>query len=162
MKYITADKKKNEGCIFCAKLNDDIEADRENLLVYRGKNTFTLMNLYPYNTGHLMVLPRDHVATLSEVSRPAQLEIMALSAHLTELLTELMQPDGFNIGLNIGRAAGAGIDNHLHLHIVPRWYGDSNFMPVIGETRVLPEELGDTYDRIVKSLREKPPQLPSF
>ena len=119
---------------------------------------FAVMNLYPYNPGHLMILPYAHIATLSEVPFDVQVEMIALTSYFTELLSQLMRPDGFNVGLNIGRAAGAGIDDHLHLHIVPRWNGDSNFMPVIGETRVLPEELTDTYDKIVALLKKQSPQ----
>ena len=155
-------QKKAEGCVFCAKLNDDPAHDRENYVVYRGQTTFTVMNIYPYNTGHLMILPCEHVATLSEVSPNVQFEMMTLTSYFTELLSQLLQPDGFNVGINIGRAAGAGIDRHLHIHIVPRWSGDSNFMPVVGETRVLPEELVDTYDRIAAWLKKQPPQIPSL
>jgi ATP adenylyltransferase len=126
-------------------------------LVYRGKAVFAIMNIYPYNTGHLMILPYQHVATLAEVAPDAQVEMIILTSYFTELLTDLMHPDGFNIGINMGRAAGAGIESHLHVHIVPRWSGDSNFMPVIGETRVLPEELGTTYDRILELLNQQPP-----
>ena len=160
MKYVTSTHKKLDGCVFCAKLDDDEQFDRENLIVYRGNMTFTVMNIYPYNTGHLMIMPCDHVAKLSDMSVSAQLEMMTLATYFTELLTELMDPDGFNVGLNLGRTAGAGIDSHLHLHIVPRWSGDSNFMSVIGDTRVLPEELSDTYDRILEMLADTPPQLP--
>lgn len=158
MKYVASTRQQPEGCVFCAKLNDPSEFDRENYLVFRGKTVFTIMNIYPYNTGHLMILPNRHVARLSDVPLDVQTELMALTTYFTELLTDLMHPDGFNIGLNLGRAAGAGIDSHLHIHIVPRWSGDSNFMAVVGETRVLPEDLGDTYDRIVKLLQERPPQ----
>ncbi len=158
MKYVVTTRTKIDGCVFCAKLNDSPEHDRENLIVYRGEKVFAIMNIYPYNTGHLMILPNQHVATLLEASPDIQVELIALTTYFTGLLTDLIHPDGFNVGLNIGRAAGAGIDGHLHIHIVPRWNGDSNFMPVIGETRVLPEELGDTYDRIVKLLQERPPE----
>ncbi|GIK43836.1 MAG: HIT family hydrolase [Chloroflexota bacterium] len=157
MKYVTATQVEVDGCIFCTKCNEQHEHDRENFLVYRGQSVFAMLNIYPYNTGHLMLLPYHHVATLAEMSVEMQVELITLTTYFTELLTELMQPDGFNIGINIGRAAGAGIDSHLHVHIVPRWSGDSNFMPVIGETRVLPEELSGTYDRIVKLLNERPP-----
>lgn len=162
MKYITSTRKKEKGCIFCLKLKDDPDRDRQNFVVYRGKTAFAVMNIYPYNTGHLMILPYEHVATLPQVSLEAQVEIIRLTSYFTELLSHLMQPDGFNIGLNIGRAAGAGIDGHLHVHLVPRWQGDSNFMPVIGETRLLPEELADTYDRIVAWLKQQPPENPSL
>ena len=157
MRYVASTQTKTDGCIFCTQLNDDPEHDRENYLVHRGQTVFAVMNIYPYNTGHLMILPYQHLATLAEVPPHVQFELITLTAYFTNLLTDLMHPDGFNVGLNIGRAAGAGIDSHLHMHIVPRWSGDSNFMPVIGETRVLPEELGDTYDRIVKLLNEQPP-----
>ena len=159
MKYITSIHKKTGECVFCTVLTQGHHHDRENFILYRGQAVFVLMNLYPYNTGHLMILPYDHVATLSEVSAEAQYEMMALATYFAELLTQLMSPDGFNIGLNLGQAAGAGIDDHLHLHLVPRWSGDSNFMPVIGETRVLPEELGDTYDRIMALLKKQPPEI---
>ena len=162
MKYITSARNKEEDCVFCAALNDIPGHDRENYLVYRAKMTFAVMNLYPYNPGHLMILPQAHIARLFDVPFEAQVEIMALTSYFTELLSQLMQPDGFNIGINLGRAAGAGIDSHLHMHIVPRWSGDSNFMPVIGETRVLPEELGDTYDKIVALLKKQPPDIPSL
>ena len=106
-----------------------------------------------------MILPYQHVATLAEMPSDVQFELITLTSYFTELLSDLMRSDGFNIGINIGRAAGAGIDSHLHVHIVPRWSGDSNFMPVIGETRVLPEELEATYDRIVKLVNERPPVI---
>lgn len=157
MKYVASTRTEVNDCIFCAKCNEHHERDRENLLVYRGQHVFAVLNIYPYNTGHLMLLPYQHMATLAEMSVEMQFELITLTTYFTELLTEVMNPDGFNIGINIGRAAGAGIDSHLHVHLVPRWSGDSNFMPVIGETRVLPEELGDTYDRIVKLLNERPP-----
>ena len=159
LKYITSNQKKKNGCVFCQAFNDDPSYDRENYVVYRGQATFTVMNIYPYNTGHLMILPQLHVATLSEATQAAQIELIRLAAYFTDLLSQLMQPDGFNVGFNIGRAAGAGIDDHLHLHIVPRWNGDSNFMPVIGETRVLPEMLGETYDRITALLKQHSPSL---
>lgn len=163
MKYVSrAHQQKGDECVFCAIQNDDPARDRENFVVYRGQNTFVVMNIFPYNTGHLMVIPKAHVAVLPNISAGVQFEMMSLASYFVQLLAELMHPDGFNIGMNIGRAAGAGIDNHLHLHVVPRWSGDSNFMPVIGETRVLPEELGDTYDKIVARLKEQPPQIPPF
>lgn len=162
MKYVTSSSQKTKTCVFCAGLAQGPGHNKENLILYRGQAVFVLMNLYPYNTGHLMILPYDHVATLSEVSAVAQYEMMVLATYFTELLTQLMGPDGFNIGLNLGQAAGAGVDDHLHLHLVPRWSGDSNFMPVIGETRILPEELGDTYDKIMALLKKHPPEIPPF
>jgi ATP adenylyltransferase len=156
MKYVLKDKKK-DGCVFCAGLAEGVEHDRENFILYRGEETFAVMNIFPYNAGHVMVLPRQHVSTLVAMSHNAQLEMIMLVSYFTELLTGVMGPDGFNVGINLGKTAGAGIDAHLHTHIVPRWAGDSNFMPVIGETRVLPEELSDTYDKIVAAMKEFPP-----
>ena len=158
MKYI-ASTKKSDSCVFCAALNTDPGQDRENFLLYRGRHTFVVMNIYPYNTGHLLILPREHVAALPEVPPAAQFELMSLASYFTALLSQLMKPDGFNMGLNMGRAAGAGIDDHLHLHLVPRWGGDSNFMSIVGQTRVIPEELETTYDRIVALLSKNPPVL---
>lgn len=159
MQYITSKKKKVDGCVFCAALNDAADQDRENYLVLRGKTTFTIMNIYPYNTGHLMVLPKLHVSTLIELSQEIHGEMMGYAAYFTELLGNVMGPDGFNVGLNVGREAGAGIDSHLHMHIVPRWNGDSNFMPVIGNTRILPETLEDTYDKIMAGIQDTPPPV---
>ncbi len=157
MNYVTSIKKNLDGCVFCAKLTDDVSKDRENYVVYRGKNTFVVMNIYPYNTGHLMILPYEHVSTLIQVSASAQFEMITLTSYFTDLLNNLLNPNGFNIGINIGQAAGAGIASHLHAHIVPRWGGDSNFMAVVGDTRVLPETLNDTYDRILALLKQQPP-----
>ena len=162
MNYVTSTHKNTGSCVFCTNFKDDPANDRKNFVIYRGETTFTVMNIYPYNTGHLMVLPQAHTATLAEISSKTQFEMITLASYFTGLLTELMQPDGFNVGLNIGRAAGAGIDSHLHIHVVPRWNGDSNFMPVIGETRVLPEMLSDTYDKIMALLKQHPPQIPGL
>ncbi len=156
MKYIVSNKQKH-GCVFCNALDLGVTHDRENFVVYRAEETFTIMNIYPYNVGHLMVLPRQHIAAATELSRNAQVEMMLLTTYFTEVLTELMHPEGFNVGMNIGKAAGAGIDSHLHMHIVPRWNGDSNFMPVLGQTRVLPEELERTYDKILATMAALPP-----
>ncbi len=156
MKYLISNKKK-DGCIFCNLLDKPIERDPENYMIYRAEETFVMMNVFPYNVGHLMVLPRQHVSTLSGLSRNAQFEMMLMTTHFLELLKEVLKPDGFNVGINLGKAGGAGIDNHLHTHIVPRWNGDSNFMPVLGHTRVMPEELGDTYNKIVAAMKKSPP-----
>lgn len=159
MQYVTSNEKKMDGCVFCAKLNDDTERDHENYMVYRGKSAFVLMNIYPYNTGHLMILPHQHVSTLAAVSREAQIEIITLTSYFTELLSQILKPDGFNVGINQGKSAGAGLGSHLHMHIVPRWSDDSNFMTVIGDTRVLPELLDDTYKKIFEAVQENPPSL---
>lgn len=162
MEYVVAQDKKAGGCVFCAVLEAGSEHDRENHLLYRGKTTFALLNIYPYNTGHLMILPHQHVSTLAEVPRAAQIEMTILTCHFTKLLAQLLQPDGFNVGMNIGHAAGAGIAGHLHAHIVPRWDGDSNFMTVVGDVRVLPATLSDTYDNIMALLKKQPPEIETW
>jgi ATP adenylyltransferase len=133
------------GCVFCEALAR--EAD-EPLLLYRGRTCFVILNLYPYNNGHLMVVPNRHVATLTDAA-PAELaELMALTRHAEIALGEVYRPQGLNVGMNLGRPAGAGIADHLHVHVVPRWSGDTNFMSVLGNVRVLPEELAATAARL--------------
>jgi len=157
MQYVNSNKKKAKGCVFCAKLNANTKRDHENYMVYRGKLAFAAMNIYPYNTGHLMILPHQHVSTLAEVSHEAQIEMIMLASYFTELLSQVLKPDGFNVGINLGKSAGAGLGSHLHMHIVPRWSDDSNFMTVVGNTRVLPELLDDTYEKILAAVQENPP-----
>jgi ATP adenylyltransferase len=152
MNYITSTNKPKTDCVFCDCLKADHACDRDNYIVHRGEHTLTIMNIYPYNPGHLMVLPLEHVATLTRISSTARCEMMDMVTYFTELLSKLMNPNGFNLGINLGKAAGAGIDSHLHFHVVPRWNGDSNFMSVTGNTRVLPEELDTTYSKIVAAM----------
>jgi ATP adenylyltransferase len=158
-KYVISNRRTGDNCVFCAKLEANPADDRENLVVYRGQHTFTIMNIYPYNTGHLLILPHQHVATLAEMGPETQAEMMSLVSYFTELLTQVMNPDGFNIGINLGKAAGAGMADHIHAHLVPRWSGDSNFMAIVGNTRVLPELLEDTYDKILAGLQANPPGI---
>lgn len=150
MEYL--EKEEVEGCIFCEKPAE--AEDRANYLLYRGEHTYILMNIYPYSNGHLMVAPYAHVARLTDLDQEARIEIMELATLCTQLLTRSMNPAGFNLGANIGKAAGAGFDEHFHMHIVPRWLGDTNFMPVVSDTRVIPESLDDTYERLQKALDE--------
>ncbi len=126
------------GCVMCRALEGQARAD--SLVVHVGAQVFALMNLYPYNSGHVMVAPRRHVGSLSEASPEELAELMALARRLEGLLSATYRPDGFNLGMNLGRAAGAGVADHIHLHVVPRWQGDTNFMTVAAETRVLPED----------------------
>jgi ATP adenylyltransferase len=132
------------GCIFC----DISEPGREDLILIRGRVSYVLLNLYPYNNGHLMVVPNRHVANLTLSSVAERDELMRFTRHAEMALTEAYQPQGINVGINLGRPAGAGVVDHLHVHLVPRWNGDTNFMTVVGNVRVLPEDLAATRDRL--------------
>jgi ATP adenylyltransferase len=131
------------GCIFCEAVEG-----QDTLVVFRGERAFVILNLYPYNNGHLMVVPRRHVASLAEAAPGELSELMALTRRAEIALTEAYAPHGLNIGINLGRAAGAGVLDHLHIHLVPRWNGDTNFMTVVGDARVLPESLEDTVAKL--------------
>lgn len=137
---------RESGCIFCNRLESD--DDVGSLIIYRGRRAFVILNLYPYNTGHLMVVPNAHVQDPSELDQETHGEMAALVGNLTGVLRHSLSCDGFNVGMNIGDAAGAGIAEHLHQHIVPRWIGDANFMPIVGSTKVLPELLSVTYGKV--------------
>lgn len=145
---------RNEGCVFCEKASADPSSDRKNLILWRGWANFVLLNLYPYTVGHAMVVPYSHVAELTEVPTETLAEMMALAQQFQGVLKEVYHPEGYNLGLNMGRCAGAGVEHHVHLHILPRWTGDSNFMTVVGETRVEPEELAATYDKLIGHFRK--------
>jgi len=142
---------RTEGCIFCTLPREG--RDRDNYILYQGRWAFAILNTFPYNSGHLMIVPFRHLAMPSALTDEEHLEIAHLSTAAMEAIRETYRPEGFNTGMNLGRAAGAGIDDHLHLHVVPRWIGDTNFMPVLGEVKVLPEDLGVTYDRLSAALR---------
>ena len=135
-----------DACIFCHKAAEG--KDDENYIVHRARYNFIILNLYPYTTGHLMVAPYEHVATLESASEDIVAEIMLLSRQAQRLLRSIYKPGGFNIGMNIGDVAGAGVASHIHMHVVPRWKGDANFMSTVGETRILPEELPETYRKL--------------
>jgi ATP adenylyltransferase len=150
LEYILSEKE--GGCIFCSMPPE--EKDRENLILHRGKNHFIILNAYPYNNGHMMVVPYRHTSTLNGWSDGERSEFMELADLAVELLKMTMNPDGFNIGINMGEPAGAGIADHIHLHIVPRWSGDTNFMPVMSDTRVIPEHILATYDKLCGALAE--------
>jgi len=136
------------ACIFCDAAGPAPDPARSELVVVRGKLAYVLLNLYPYNNGHLMVAPMRHVATLADASREELTELMRLTRLSEMALTEAYRPQGINVGINLGRPAGAGIVDHLHVHLVPRWVGDTSFISVVGETRVLPEALADTARRL--------------
>lgn len=138
--------REGEGCFLCkaAGGNDD----RKNLVIFRGKTCFVILNRYPYNNGHLMVAPYRHINSLLDLNEKESIEMMNLLKLSIKALKEEYKPDGFNIGLNLGKGAGAGVEDHIHFHIVPRWIGDTNFMPVISNTKVIPETLNETWQRI--------------
>jgi ATP adenylyltransferase len=145
MEYIN-NHDKVEGCVFC---NAREQADGpENLIVARGRLAFVILNRYPYTSGHVMVVPNSHQSTLEALDIAIRSEIMELTNRTMQVLQQIYQPQGFNLGMNIGSVAGAGIAEHVHMHIVPRWGGDTNFMSAVAGTRVLPESLEDTYLRV--------------
>jgi ATP adenylyltransferase len=151
MEYIQRDKE-TSGCILCEKCasHDDVA----NFVLYRGHRAYMILNRYPYNNGHLMVVPYEHVSSLEDLDADTLTELMLLVNRGLAALREVMSPDGFNIGVNLGRAAGAGIDAHVHIHVVPRWNGDTNFMPVLEETRVIPQMLQETYAQLMPAIRK--------
>ncbi len=146
MEYIQSPERRGNTCLFCDKLKST--ADRDNLVLYRSIHSFVIMNPYPYNNGHIMVLPNRHVPDLHELEDVVLLDIMKVTQHSIDSLKRVFMPEGFNIGMNLGKVAGAGLGEHVHNHIVPRWTGDASFMAVLGEVRVIPEHLRATYERL--------------
>lgn len=144
LEYILS--KKGPECIFCDKPKE--ERDRDNLILYRGDRSFVMMNLYPYNNGHLMAVPYRHVYSVIDLSDEELLDIMKAVQHSLKCLKEAFMPEGFNVGFNIGKVAGAGLEEHLHFHIIPRWVGDTHFMAILSEVRVIPEHVMSTYDKL--------------
>lgn len=145
----TVDERK--GCIFCEKASDD--KDRENLVVFRGEKCFVILNLYPYSSGHCMIAPYEHVGTIEVLDGETLKEMMLVSQRCMAAIRDAFSPDGFNLGVNIERVAGAGIKDHVHMHVVPRWAGDTNFMPIVAETRVLPLSLDEVWQALSDRLR---------
>jgi len=150
-KYIENVNNKGE-CIFCSKPKE--EPSSNNLVLYKSKFSFIIMNLFPYNTGHLMVAPYKHTSKITDLTDEEWLDIKKLIDLCIKIIEEVYKPQGFNIGMNLGRIAGAGIEEHIHIHIVPRWAGDTNFMPIISNTKVIPESLEDTYNKLKNKLNE--------
>jgi len=146
IEYILSEKPKD--CFLCQYPKDN--NDQKRLILYRGDETFVIMNYYPYNNGHLLIAPYKHTNELSDLSSNAKLEMMNLMEATVKILKETMNAEGFNTGLNLGKVAGAGVKDHLHMHIVPRWNGDTNFMPVIGHTKVISEGLEETWKKLYK------------
>jgi ATP adenylyltransferase len=150
--YVTAEK--ISGCIFCdlPKLGDDAKAR----IVHRGKHCYIVLNTFPYTPGHVMVVPYQHLDELQKLPDAAAHEMMTLAQEMESALRRLYHPDGVNLGMNIGKAAGAGVAGHIHMHVLPRWVADANFVSVVGETRILPESLEMTYERIKGALKSQP------
>jgi ATP adenylyltransferase len=142
-------------CVLCRLSRDAAANDRANYVLYRGKSCYVMLNLYPYTNGHLMIAPYRHGPDMAALSSEALGEMMAMVQASVAALTRALKPHGFNIGMNLGRIAGAGIEDHLHMHVVPRWGGDANFMSVLAGTRMIPEPLEDTYDRLFPILAEE-------
>lgn len=140
-----------DPCIFCSK--PAAGDDRASHILLRAEHNFILLNLYPYTSGHLMIAPYRHVARLSDLDPAALAEMIALAARAERALTEVYRPQGLNLGMNLGECAGAGVAGHLHMHVLPRWMGDASFMTTIGETRVLPEDLDTTYEKLAGAFR---------
>jgi ATP adenylyltransferase len=144
LEYVTGTRP-TAGCVFCAALSGEDQAD---LIVFRGVTCFVILNLYPYNNGHLMVVPNRHIGSLVDATPDELHELIDLTRQAEIVLTEAYTPHGMNMGINLGKPAGAGVLDHVHLHVVPRWNGDTNFMTVVGATRVLPEDLGQSAERL--------------
>ncbi|MCX7706647.1 MAG: HIT domain-containing protein [Anaerolineae bacterium] len=148
MEYIL--KAKQPGCVFCAMLEE--KDDAASLIVRRGERSFLVLNKYPYNNGHFMVVPYRHVDTLEELEPEELAEMMSLTTLGMRALRHTLRPEGFNFGANVGEVAGAGVKDHVHMHVVPRWSGDTNYMSVLSETRVIPQSLADTYKQLKEAL----------
>jgi ATP adenylyltransferase len=137
------DERPEDGCVFC--VGDKVEKDVCRLLLYRGRTAFVMMNKYPYTNGHLLIAPYRHISDIIDLSEEESAEMHRLLVMSRKVLQEAIMPQGFNVGMNLGRIAGAGIADHLHMHLVPRWMGDTNFMPVFADVRVIPQHLEETY-----------------
>ena len=152
-KYIETFSRPTTGkgdCVFCKAFHE--KHDDENFVVVRGTTSFVIMNLFPYNSGHLMVVPNRHFPDIADLTEEETAEIMAFIKRMMAVLRSVSHPDGFNIGANVGRTAGAGIDQHVHIHIVPRWNGDTNFMPILADTKIISEDMKDQLQKLRKAL----------
>jgi ATP adenylyltransferase len=159
---VTSGNGPDVSCVFC-HTPSEADLSRDDLILIRGRSSYVILNLYPYNSGHLMVVPERHVASLAATTEEERLELMRFTRYAEMALTEAYAPQGINIGINLGRPAGAGVLDHLHVHLVPRWNGDTNFMTVVGNVRVLPEDLASTakklrpiFERLLREATETP------
>lgn len=152
-KYVTEAAGKTQVCIFCEKLAQRVATDRENLVLFRGARNYIILNLYPYTTGHSMVVPYQHTGDFTALPAETLTEMILLAQKLQGALEHTYHPEGYNLGMNLARCAGAGVTDHVHLHVLPRWVGDTNFMTVTAETRVQPENLSTTYEKLAACFR---------
>jgi len=154
MKYIKYSQITREKgiCFICESLKKGVS--KESLVLYIGENALIMLNLYPYNNGHLLIAPKSHVPSLTDLKDEELCELMKLTVKGIRLLKLVMKPHGFNVGINIGKVAGAGLEDHVHIHVVPRWEGDTNFMPIVSDTKVIPEAVYDTYEKLKARLNE--------
>lgn len=143
----SGDKPSSPDCVFCA-IQTDPSRDEQNFILYRGAHNFVVLNIYPYVSGHLMIIPYEHQSDLFAIAKETSDELMDLTKRCQQAIGEVYTPNGFNLGMNLGKAAGAGVAGHLHMHIMPRWIGDVNFMTAVGETRTIPEDLRTTYEKL--------------
>jgi ATP adenylyltransferase len=151
MEYVGSDQAR-EGCIFCP--GDDRTQDEKKLILYRGEWSIVLMNRFPYTNGHLLIAPLRHISSFDSLSPDEKLDLVNMVERSVSVLKEVMDPAGFNIGMNLGRVAGAGVEDHMHFHIVPRWSGDTNYMTVFGEVRIIPEHIRATYEKLLPFFKE--------
>jgi len=151
--YIESFSKKNKDdeCVFCKALTEDIQSD-DSLVIYKGEKVFVMLNLFPYNNGHLMIIPYRHISDPLLLTEEETIEIMKLNKMIMAAITKVMNPQGFNFGANFGKAAGAGIHEHIHFHIVPRWMGDTNFMPALGEVKIISQDLLQTKKNLMEAI----------
>jgi len=153
VKYITKIVKRRKGCIFCAILKE--RKDKRNFIITRRKHTYSVLNIYPYNNGHILIVPNRHAYDLSGLKQEEKDELWALLEETKKLVDKTMKPQGYNIGINLGKAAGAGFPEHLHIHLVPRWPGDVNFMPVTGHTKVISQSLKTLHANLLKACQKR-------
>lgn len=154
MQYVASADREPAGCLFCELAGR--QDDEANLVVKRGRRALVVLNLYPYNTGHAMIAPYEHTADFPSLAPETGAEVLSLCQEVVGALAAEYRPDGFNLGMNLGRVAGAGVPDHLHVHVVPRWSGDSNFMAITADTKVMPETLDQTYARVKRALGGSP------
>jgi len=145
--YVTSIYKKSKGCVFCRIVKD--KKDKKNYIFRRDAHCFAVLNIYPYNNGHVMVIPRRHVNDLKKLTKSEKEGLLVLLEHVKDLLDRVLRPQGYNIGINMGRVAGAGFPGHFHIHIVPRWKGDANFMPVTANTKIVSQSMAELFERLI-------------